>query len=203
VIEFLYSCDRAILLFINSTLSNPVGDWIWPWVTDYDKHWPVRIVLVAVWLWLMIRGGTRGRTVAIMIIPALVLFDQFSSAFLKELVGRPRPCYEVGGVPIVRGLHMLVQCGGGNSFPSSHAVNNFGIATILSHYYRRWTWVFVTCASIIALSRVAVGVHYPSDSVAGAVIGASLAAFVIWCWTKTQRRFFPSLSLRSFVPEQQ
>jgi undecaprenyl-diphosphatase len=202
VIEFFFSIDRAILLFINCTLANPVGDWIWPWITGYDQHWPVRIVFIVLWLWLMIRGGTRGRTVAIMVIPALVLLDQFSSAFLKELVARPRPCHDVGGVPIVQGLHMLVQCGGGKSFPSSHAVNNFGIATLFSYYYRRWTWAFVTWASIIALSRVAVGVHYPSDIAGGAVIGVSLAAFVIWCWTTTQHRFFPSLSPQSSAPEQ-
>ena len=56
MIEFLNSIDRAILLFVNSTLATPVGDWLWPLITDYDKQWPIRIVLVAAWLWLMIRA---------------------------------------------------------------------------------------------------------------------------------------------------
>lgn len=203
MIEFLCSIDRAILLFINTTLANPVGDWVWPWITDYDKQWPVRIVVVACWMWLMVRGGTRGRTVALMIIPALVLSDKLSSAFLKEIIARPRPCHEIGGIPIIQGLHMLVDCGGGMSFPSSHAVNNFCVATIFSLYYRRWTWAFVGWASIIALSRVAVGVHYPSDAVGGALIGGLVGAFVVWLWTITQRRFFPSLSLQSPARERQ
>lgn len=190
--EFLYSIDKAVLLFINNTLSNPFGDWLWPWITSYDRHWPVRIVLIAVWLWLLIRGGTRGRTVALLLIPALFLFDKFSSAFVKELIGRARPCHEVGGMPIVQGLHMLVDCGPGRSFPSSHAVNNFGVATLLSFYYRRWSWAFVAFASVIAISRVTVGVHYPSDALGGALIGILLATVVIWLWTIIQRRFFPS-----------
>ncbi|MBM2846234.1 MAG: Phosphatase family protein, partial [Bacteroidetes bacterium] len=54
MIEFLYGIDKAIFLFINQTLSNPVGDFLWPLITDYDKLWPVRILLIGVWLWLVI-----------------------------------------------------------------------------------------------------------------------------------------------------
>ena len=127
--DFLYSIDRAIFLFLNQTLSNPVGDVLWPLITDYDKLWPVRIVLGAVWLWLLIRGGRRGRTVAIMLVPLLFLSDKLSSSVIKEIVGRPRPCHEMNGLPIMQSIHLLVDCGPGKSFPSSHAVNNFAEAT--------------------------------------------------------------------------
>ena len=84
--EFLYSIDKSIFIFINQTLSNPVGDFLWPLITDYDKLWAIRIPLVITWLLLLIRGGRTGRTVAIMIVPVLFLSDKISSAFIKEWV---------------------------------------------------------------------------------------------------------------------
>ena len=192
MIEFLYSIDKAVFLFINQTLSNPIGDFLWPLITDYDKIWAIRIPLVIVWLLLLFKGGRTGRTVAVMIIPLIFLSDKISSAFIKEWVGRPRPCHTVDGVSIVQGIHMLVDCGPGKSFPSTHAVNNFAIGTMFSYYYPKWKWWFLSWASLVALSRPAVGVHYPSDTLGGAVIGLLIALFVIWTWQNIERRFFPS-----------
>jgi undecaprenyl-diphosphatase len=190
MIEFLSSLDRSLFQFLNQTLSNPVGDLLWPILTDYDRILPVRIVLAAVWLWLVIRGGRRGRTVAFLIIPILFLSDQLSSSLLKNLFGRPRPCQTVQGVPVFQTIHLLVNCGTGKSFPSSHAVNNFAAATAFSFYFRKWAWAFLGWASLIALSRPAVGVHYPSDILGGAIFGAFLAALVIWIWEITGGRMF-------------
>ncbi len=194
MIDFLYSVDVAAFHLINQTLSNPVGDVLWPIITDYDKLWPVRIMLIGVWLWLVFKGGRRGRTVALMIIPVLVISDQMSSSVIKPLVARARPCHEIDGVQIVQSIHMLVDCGPGKSFPSSHAVNNFALATVFSFYYRKWIWWFVAWASLVALSRPAVGVHYPSDIAGGAIIGVLIAIFVIWTWTNLERRFLPNNS---------
>jgi len=194
VIDFLYGIDRTVLLFINATLANPVGDALWPLITRYDRFWAVRIVLLGAWLWLMIRGGVRGRTAALLVIPVLVCADQFNSAVVKELVGRLRPCHQIDGVTIVQGLHMLVDCGPGKSFAYSHAVNNFAVATVFSFYYRRWTWAFIAWASLVALSRVAVGVHYPSDIAGGACMGTAIAMLLIGIWTFVQRRWIPALT---------
>jgi undecaprenyl-diphosphatase len=195
VIDFLYSLDVAVFHFLNSTLANPVGDFLWPLITDYDRLLPIRILLAAVWLLLIIKGGVRGRTAALLLIPVLFCADKLSSSVIKELVSRPRPCQETGGVPIVQGIHMLVDCGPGKSFPSSHAVNNFAVATLLSRYYRRWRVGFYLWASLVALSRPAVGVHYPSDIVGGSLIGVCVALAIVAFWTWTTGRYFPRLAL--------
>ncbi len=195
MIEFLYGIDRAVFLFINSTISNPVTDFLWPYITDYDRLLPVRIILVGVWVFLLIRGGVRGRTAALLIIPVLVLSDTVSSRIIKEFVARARPCAEIGGVPVISGIHQLVTCGPGKSFPSSHAVNNFAVATVFSWYYRKYLWAFVAWASLVALSRPAVGVHYPSDILCGAVLGSAMAFGVIFAWNAACRKWFPGLEL--------
>jgi undecaprenyl-diphosphatase len=195
--EFLYSVDTAVFRLINQTLSNPVGDVLWPLITDYIRLWPVRIVLLAVWVWMIWKGGRRGRTAAVLLIPILYFSDTVSSSLVKQWVARPRPCHQLDGAAVVQGIHMLVECGPGKSFPSSHAVNNFAVATLFSFFYRKWTWAFVSWASLVALSRPAVGVHYPSDILGGALIGIALSALVLRLWLLIQRRWLPGLGLNS------
>jgi undecaprenyl-diphosphatase len=171
--ETLLNIDRQLFYFVNQGLRNHLFDTILPFVTDLNRK-PVALVIVAVlWLLLLTRGGTNGRIAALLLIPTIVLSDQLNSTWLKFIIDRPRPCHELMNV------HLLVGCGSGYSFPSSHAVNNFAGALILSYFVPRWTWAFFTYAVIVALSRVYVGVHYPSDVIAGAVIGLAIAAAMI------------------------
>ncbi len=167
--------DRDLLLFLNSTLANPVGDALWPAITHYDRFPAVRVILLLVWLLLIVKGGRRGRMAALVLVPVVIITDQLNSQVIKELVGRPRPCHLINGVRVVDGLRLLVDCGPGFAFMSSHAVNNVAAATVFSHYYPRWTWAFAVWASLVSLSRVFVGVHYPLDIVSGAVLGAGIA----------------------------
>ena len=51
---------------------------------------------------------------------------------VKNFVERPRPCHEVDGARVVEKIHLVVPCGSGYSFPSSHAVNAFAIATFVA-----------------------------------------------------------------------
>jgi undecaprenyl-diphosphatase len=197
VIDFLYSLDLATLHFINGTLANPLGDVVWPFITDYDRFLPVRIVLLATWLFLLVRGGVRGRTAALLLIPVIFCSDKISSAVLKDLFARPRPCHEINGLPVVQGLHLLVHCGGGTSFPSSHAVNNTAVAALFSRYYPRGRWAFFSWAGLVALSRPAVGVHYPSDILGGMIIGLLIGLGVVALWTLIQRKYFPRLGIAS------
>ena len=195
MMQFFCSMDVAIFYFINRTLSNPVTDVIWPLITEYNSYLVVRIALLGAWVLLIVKGGPKGRTVAFLVIVVLVASDQLSSSVIKALVARPRPCHEVDGMPVLQGIHLLVTCGSGKSFPSSHAVNNFAMATLFAYYYRRWTWPFFVWATLVALSRVAVGVHYPSDIAGGAIIGMLVAAAIIALWTVTQQRYFPRFTV--------
>jgi undecaprenyl-diphosphatase len=191
MLQTLYGIDVAIFHFLNSTISTPVGDFLWPLITNYDRFLVVRIVLLGVWLWLLIKGGVRGRTAALLIIPVILVSDQLSSSVIKEFFQRPRPCASINGVPVVPDIHLLVGCGTGKSFPSSHAVNNFAAATLFSYYYRRGKWALLAWAAIVSLSRPAVGVHYPSDILGGAVIGSLVGFSAIAAWTSVQRKFLP------------
>jgi undecaprenyl-diphosphatase len=61
------------------------------------------------------------------------------------------------------------------SFPSGHTMHAVGFTIVLLGYYPEWWWLVVPFSSLVACSRLVLGLHYPSDVAAGAAIGASVA----------------------------
>ncbi|HCA81569.1 MAG TPA: phosphatase PAP2 family protein [Bacteroidetes bacterium] len=171
--DALLHIDRQLFHFLNYGLRNSLFDRILPFVTDLNRKPLALVIVVILWLLLLIRGGTNGRIAALLLIPTIVLSDQLNSSWFKFIIERARPCHELLDV------RLLVGCGSGLSFPSSHAVNNFAAALLLSYFIPRWTWAFFTFACVVAFSRIYVGVHYPSDVLAGAIIGMAIAGGII------------------------
>jgi undecaprenyl-diphosphatase len=189
VLEFLYSIDVAIFFFINHTIVNPVFDVLLPFLTDMNKIKVVQIIVLAFVLWIIIKGNRTSRTVIGLLILTIIVSDQLSSTFIKPFVGRIRPC------KVLHGVRMLVDCGPGLSFPSSHAVNNFAGATVISSFYKKQKWFWYGLAFLVALSRPYVGVHYPSDILAGGIIGFTVAFIIVALWKFLDQHFFASKSL--------
>ncbi len=161
--EFLYNIDKYIFYFINHSLSNTVFDKFFPFITEV-KHW--YIVYFILWMILFFKGGRLGKIAAITTIFLITVSDQISSSLIKNFVERIRPCNDLPDV------NLLVFCSGSYSMPSSHAVNNFAMATFFSLLFAQYKWTLFITASLMALSRPYVGVHYPSDIIIGALIGA-------------------------------
>jgi undecaprenyl-diphosphatase len=173
MLEWLQQADVWLFRFGNWSLRNPAFDVVMPFLTDLTRQPVALAALAAILLWMVARGSRPVRIAALLMIPVLLLSDQFSSSILKSLVDRPRPCHMLANV------RLLVDCGGGMSFPSSHAVNHFAAALVLSYFIPRGTWWFFGYACVIAFSRVYVGVHYPLDVLGGAVVGLACGAIVI------------------------
>ena len=162
MLDFFYSIDSWLLHFINNTLSNPLFDKFFPFITEV-KNWYVAYIIL--FFILVIKGGRIGRIASIALIFLIIATDQFSSFFLKNLIARVRPCN------VFTDLNVLVTCTESFSFPSSHAVNNFAAAIFFAKLFPKLKWSFFIVAILEAFSRPYVGVHYPSDAVGGALIG--------------------------------
>lgn len=93
---------------------------------------------------------------------------------VSRLVHRPRPF-----VVHPAALHLFSAHAADPGFPSDHATAAFAIATAVLLRDRRWGAVAMVLACVLAAGRVAMGVHYPTDVLAGAALGAA-CALVLW-----------------------
>ena len=93
---------------------------------------------------------------------------------ISELVDRARPF-----VADAHGVHLFSAHAADPGFPSDHATAAFAIATAIFLRKRGWGSFALAAATILSIGRVALGVHYPSDVLAGAALGAA-AALALW-----------------------
>jgi undecaprenyl-diphosphatase len=171
MLEFLNHIDTTLFIFFNIKLANPVFDFLMPIITNRHTWYPVWILLAVGLLW---KGGKKGRWVILIAILSVASADQLVSSVLKPLFHRIRPCN------VVDGVHLLVGNKKSLSMPSAHAANFFTTATVFSYFYRKYQVIFWFIASVVAYSRIAVGVHYPFDALVGAFVGLGLA--LIWIY---------------------
>jgi len=93
---------------------------------------------------------------------------------ISELVDRARPFVADPG-----GVHLFSGHAADPGFPSDHATAAFAIAVAILLRKRSWGYVALIAATVLSIGRVALGVHYPSDVLAGAAVG-SAAALALW-----------------------
>ena len=165
----LLTLDFAILDWIQAHFRCGFGDIIMPIITRLGDGGVVWIVL-AVGLILFPKTRKIGITVAI----SLALEVICCNAILKPLVGRIRP-YDINTA-----VGLLIPRPTDFSFPSGHTGASFAAAAALedSNYRLRIpAWVL---AVLIAFSRLYLYVHYPTDVLAGAMLG------ILTGWTATE-----------------
>lgn len=175
----LYSIDKAVFYFFNRAIANPFLDGFMPFVTD-AKHWTVPIALI--YLYLILFGGKKGRITALLVVVILLFTDQIVNFVIKPLVGRERPCFTLEHV------RLLIHQPHSRSFPSSHAANMASMAALFAVQYRKYAAWFVSVALVIGVSRMYVGVHYPSDVAAGFAVGALFALAIVWIERRIENR---------------
>ncbi len=167
--------DTLLFRLVNDASANPWFDRLMPWITNGGY---VQNILAGCGVALLLEAYLRRRPggvwhawrVVLVALATVVLFEWIFSHGLRNLVARPRPPYALDDVWLRTGATRSF------SFPSSHAGNTMGVATVVSAGYRELGWVLLGYAVLVAYSRVYCGVHYPLDVGAGAALGALLGA---------------------------
>ena len=180
VSDFFLSLDRACFLFTNNTLSNPLFDFIMP-LFDETKYF-IPLMLIP-WLFAIIYDKKNRWQLAILIPLVIILVDQ-SGLFIKKTVLRPRPW---AGLDPDLVNHLVGEKGRNYSFPSNHAANIAGLATVFSSIYNRFRTIFWVTAGIVMFSRVYIGVHYPSDVITGCILGLFYGLILVKAWDFYQK----------------
>ncbi len=162
--------EASVLLWIQDFLRNPVTDPVVSLFTKLGDHGLLFIALTAL---LLLFPKTRRAGVAAAF--GLLFSLLFTNVLLKHLVGRPRPWVDFPQ------LVPLVFEGDPNSFPSGHSSAAFAFAAALvgASRYRWMKAAAPILAACMALSRLYVGVHYPTDVLAGVLVGV-LAGVLGW-----------------------
>jgi undecaprenyl-diphosphatase len=140
-------------------------------VFSTSGNWGLFWVGLAVVFWL--GGATRGRAL-IIFLPVFIYLTLLVNFIIKVILQRQRPLNDDPS------LRPLVGVPSSKSFPSSHAAMSFVAAIVLTFFYPQLFVLFFGLASLISWSRVYVGVHYPSDVLAGTVVGLAAGALALW-----------------------
>ena len=142
---------------------------------SYGQLWVIVAAL------LLIFKKTRKTGVAVLVAYAAVfLLGQFA---LKNLFSRPRPCQ------IDQAFELLVSRPSSSSFPSTHSAWAFAAATAIFMRHRKAGAAAYAVAALIAFSRLYLFLHFPTDVLFGAALGAGLGVFGHWITARVWRRF--------------
>ncbi len=168
MLESLLQLDGRLLVAIQGLHTA----WLDPIVSIYTKLGDAGILFIALSLAMLLYKPTR--KAGALALCAMILGLLVTNVTIKPLVERARPWLDWPIVPLVTEKDP-------NSFPSGHTCAAFAAGMIWLRALP-WRWGRITAvviAVLMGLSRLYVGVHYPTDVLAGGVIGA-LCAWVVW-----------------------
>lgn len=167
----IQTVDFRILDWIQANLRTDWLDWLMPrlsWLGNAGLIW---IVLAA--CFLLRRTQRRwGIAMAVGLVGSLVVCN----LLLKNTVARPRPCW------INQEIELLISVPRDYSFPSGHTMSGIIASVVLLHYHRAVGAAALTLALLVAFSRLYLYVHFPTDVLAGALMGVLVGlAAVTFC----------------------
>ena len=184
MIDTLLHYDEQLFLYLNN-LGNPSWDESWRIITEKWSSIPLYVLL----LFLVFKKFGIKATLVVMLCAAIMITatDQLANLFKYILFKRPRPCR----VEELTSLMRFVADGCGRyGYFSAHAASSMAAAVflglLLKPYYKALPFLLLLWASVVAYSRIYLGVHYPLDIITGMFFGAwiGLAVFRLNVWAQ-------------------
>lgn len=176
--------DNAILLWINHGWANPWLDAFFSWVSLRGGFgFPLAAVVLAL---CAIRFGGDGVKLWLALVITVGAAD-FTGNQIKHIAQQHRPCYDLADQVRQPGRPPHTPCGASlTGMPSNHATNFFAAALFLAYTLRR-RWVSLSMGFValsVALSRIYLGKHYPSQVGAGILLGSTIGLVAAWTSVK-------------------
>jgi len=154
----------------NGWWSSPVLDHLLPWLTYLGSHFAVILFIILSWILTKQRRVLR-RLALLYAIQSGILYG------LKFLIQRQRPLYFLEmASKLSKGPGEILD----PSFPSGHALYAFMMATLLGHWFPRYRIIFFLLAGFIGWTRIYLGLHYPTDVIAGGLLGYGITRLFLY-----------------------
>lgn len=170
MLDTLLQWDQWLFHLINYDWHNEFLDSLMPLWREKKLWIPMYLLLAGFSLY---KYRLKGLFFILAAAFTVAVADPVSSQLIKKNIHRDRPCREVG---LQKEVKLLVPCGGGYSFTSSHATNHFALGVFLlltiGRLMGQWRFIFLLWAASIAFGQVYVGVHYPLDVIGGGLVGS-------------------------------
>ena len=172
--------DEGVLVWIAQTLRSPILN---GWMSFYTNLGNAGLLFILAAVALLFFRATRraGASAGVGMLLGLLV----TNLTIKPLISRARPWV------VLDGFAALVTSSDPNSFPSGHscAAFAFGVAVALTAPRKWMKAAALAAAALMAFSRLYVGVHFPSDVLAGSLIGAVCGLLGAWITGLAQRRY--------------
>ena len=209
------SLDQQLFLLLNADRGRPWVDTLWAVLSSLHFWLPL---LIAGGLLIAWRGGFRGRAMLACLLLSIGIMEGGIINPLKKTISKQRPYHVLSEArvvkleettprwlaairpPVIRAGNPAEAPALGKSLPSGHTSNMFCFATVLTVFYRWRGALFFIPATLVALSRVATGSHWPSDILLSApgsvIVTLLLLAVYSWLWRTLAPRLVPTLAAR-------
>lgn len=161
------SFDNYILFFIKNHIQNKYLDKLMPMITNMGNLGVIWIVMAAA---LILNEPYE--LIGYMVILTLIISSIVGEGIIKHIVRRARPYNKQTRIKL------LIAKPISYSFPSGHTLSSFAVAEVLSMYFVKYKLIFMAIACLIALSRVYLFVHYPTDVIAGIILGVLFSKII-------------------------
>lgn len=191
--------DHSLFPALNRGAANAAFDWFLPRITNLHQWRLFLVVVLAFCLFVLWKGPRRRQFAVLCALLAVGLSDVTAARVVKRLAPRDRPCRVAAGrtTPAFPGVRVPPgsNCPGSSSFPSNHAANMMALAAVGWWFTRgraRWLWFLLPL--VIGYSRIYLGFHYPTDVLAGYLLGGLIAAVILFLFRRALRENPPAPS---------
>lgn len=184
--DLLIYWDFTAWYYLNTQWVNDFLDAVMPFIRNQWTWAPLYLFLL---IFMPANYGRKGWMWCVFFLMAFAIGDYVSASIIKPYYVRLRPCNN----PYLKDIvHLLVPCGSGLSFPSSHATNHFAMGIFSAVTLRkkaRWIWpVAILWALSVGYAQIYVGVHYPGDVVVGGLLGSTVGLLIGYIYNKVYNK---------------